>query len=175
MAAISVRKTAVGGRHELDRLVAIVNARALFGYPNIGDGSTAGRLRTNAAVPYRIGGLLASLASTNDLWDLHSETATSASNFRAYWLYQDGTFTAGTTDETTAAKALAALPDPNVAKAVIGVYVAGNSTNFANALAAQGTIYNGIPDGAGWLPSAGLDASSNRVGGIANAITLVAP
>ena len=41
------------------------------------------------------------------------------------------------------ALALAALPAEPSDKCIAGVYVAGPSTNFANALAAQGTIYNG--------------------------------
>lgn len=176
--AVTVRKTPVGGRHELDRLVAIVNARNLLGYPNIANGTSNGRLKTTAAAAFRIGGQVYSLGATDPAWDLHSETATAAGTYRAYWLYVDSagtcTFAAGT-DETSAAKALASLPDPTLTKCVFGVYVAGPSTNFANALAAQGTIYNGVPDGAGWVPSAGTDASGNRVGGVADAITLVAP
>lgn len=176
--AVTVRKTPAGARHELDRLVALSNIRWLQGYPNIGNGTSNGRLKTAAAAAYRVGGAVYSLGATDPAWDLHSETATASGAYRAYWLYVDSagtcTFAAGT-DETSAAKALASLPDPTLTKCVFGVYVAGPSTNFANALAAQGTIYNGVPDGAGWIPAAGLDASGNRVGGLADAITLVAP
>lgn len=119
-------------------------------FGSIGNGGTNGRLRTSAvAVTYRIGGTLYTKASTDDLWNLSGETATGGTAYRAYWLYLDSSGTAsiaastGTT--TTADAAIAALPAVTSTKAVIGCYVAAPSTNFANALAAQGTIYNGWP------------------------------
>ncbi len=122
-----------------------------FGSPAIGNGTTAGRLRTTASTTGRVAGVEVTKASTDDLWNLSGETATTASQFRAYWLYINAagaaSFAAGT-NAASAAAALAALPSIAEDKCVLGVYVAGVSTNFANALAAQGTIYNGIPEGA---------------------------
>jgi hypothetical protein len=122
-----------------------------FGLPAIGNGTTAGRLRTNASTIGRVAGVEVTKASTDDLWNLSGETATTASQFRAYWLYINAagtaSFVAGA-NAASAAAALEALPALDEAKCVFGVYVAGVSTNFANALAAQGTIYNGIPAGA---------------------------
>lgn len=119
----------------------------------IGNGTTAGNLRTTAASTYNIAGLQYTLASTDDLWDLSGETDTTAGQFRAYWLYADA---AGTTsivagaNATSSALALGALPDPSDTLSIMGVYVAGAATDFnaAGGLAAQGTIYNGIPAGA---------------------------
>ncbi len=114
----------------------------------IGNGTTAGRLRTNADEDFRILGTLYRKAATDNLWDLHAETATDGTHYRAYWLYLDSsgtaTFAAGT-NALSAAAAIAALPAVTSTKAVMGVYVAGLSTNFASALAAQGTIYDGWP------------------------------
>lgn len=119
----------------------------------IGNGGTAGRLRTTASVDYKIGQFQYTKASTDDLWNLSAETDTTASQYRAYWLYLDSSGTASIgvgSNASTAALALAALPVVTASKSVIGVFVAGPSTDFndAGGLAAQGTIYNGYPEGA---------------------------
>lgn len=123
------------------------------GVPAIGNGTTAGTLRTNASVVGHVAGVDFTKASTDDLWDLSSETDTAAATFRAYWLYVNAagtaSFAAGS-DVASAAAALASLPAPDAAKCVFGVYVAGAATDFddAGGLAAQGTVYNGVPAGA---------------------------
>jgi hypothetical protein len=119
----------------------------------IGNGSTAGRLRTTATVNYRVAGSLYSKSSTDDLWNLSAETNTTGAQYRAYYLYLDasGTATIGAgSNAASAAAAIAALPDVAATKAVIGVYVAGLSTDFdgAGGLAAQGTVYNGYASAA---------------------------
>lgn len=153
--ANTVRKT--GMRSELDalwQLLASIRLLALFstfGSGVIGNGTTNGRLRTTASVTGRIAGAEVTKASTDDLWNLSAQTAVPAATYRAYWLYIDSagaaSFGAGS-NASSAALALAALPAPDETKCILGVYVAGPSTNFANALAAQGTIHNRIPDGA---------------------------
>lgn len=123
------------------------------GSPAIGDGTTAGRLRTNASVTGRVAGTDVTKASTDDLWNLAAETDTTASQYRAYWLFVDaaGTATIGAgSNQASAAAALANLPDLVETKCVFGAYVADPSCDFddAGGLAAQGTVYNGIPAGA---------------------------
>lgn len=145
----NIRKN--GGRTELNELWARIAhlQSSAYTYPNIGDGGTNGRLRTNATITYAIGGRLYTKASTDDLWNLSGQTTLTGSQYQAFWLYLDSSGTAsigaGST-AATAAAALLALPTRSTTKSVIGVFVAGTSTNFANALAAQGTIYNGVPD-----------------------------
>lgn len=150
----TVRK--VGGREELDQLwqaTASLIMLAAFSHgaaTAIGNGTTAGRLRTNASVTGKIAGVDVTKASTDNLWDLSAEAATGAAAYRAYWLYINAAGAASVAagaDAASAAGALAALPAHDEAKCIVGVFVAGPSTNFANALAAQGTIHNGIPAG----------------------------
>ncbi|MEQ1494485.1 MAG: hypothetical protein ABL912_01825 [Novosphingobium sp.] len=118
--------------------------------PAIGNGTTLGRLRTTVAATGRLAGINLSVASIDNLWDLSAQASLSAGQFKAFWLYVDGasagSIAAGTV-QTTAALALANLPALDDTKAVWGAYVAGPSTNFAAALAAQGTIHNGLPTG----------------------------
>lgn len=119
----------------------------------IGNGGTAGHLRTTASVNYKIGQFQYTKASTDDLWNLSAQTDTTAGQYRAYWLYLDASGMASIgagSNASTAALALAALPVVTATKSVIGVFVAGPSTDFngAGGLAAQGTIYNGFPEGA---------------------------
>lgn len=119
-------------------------------FGSIGNGGTAGRLRTNAAVTYRIGGTLYTKASTDDLWNLSAQTDTTGAQYRAFWLYLDSSGTASIgagSNAASAAAAIAALPTVASDKSVIGVFVAGVSTDFdaVGGLAAQGTIYNGWP------------------------------
>ena len=135
-----------------DDLYALLYRREheALGHANVGNGGTAGRLRTNSSVTYRIGGTLYVKASTDDLWNLSAETDTTGAQYRAYWLYLDSSGTAAVgagTNAASAAAAIAALPTVASTKAVIGVFVAGLSTDFdaVGGLAAQGTIYNGWP------------------------------
>ena len=118
-------------------------------YAGIANGGTAGRLQLGATImAYRIGGTLYGKSATDNLWNLSGETATTSGQYRAYYLYLNASGTASIEAGSNAASAnaaIAALPAIPSDKAIIGVYVAGPSTNFANALAAQGTIYNGWP------------------------------
>lgn len=116
----------------------------------IGNGGTAGRLRITATTPFKVAGALYSKASTDDLWNLSGETATASGKYRAYHLYlaADGTASisaAPSADSSSAALALLQLPAIPSTKSVIGVFVAGPSTDFTSALSSQGTIYNGLP------------------------------
>lgn len=131
----------------INALSASINYAART-YPQIGDGGTNGRLRTNAAASFAVAGALYTKASTDDLWNLSAQTSTTSGQYRAIVLYLDasGTATIGAgSNATSAAAALLAIPSTPTTKSVIGIYVAGPSTNFSNALAAQGTIYNGLP------------------------------
>lgn len=139
-------------KNVLRRLVEHIDHAALNSGA-IGNGGTAGRLRTTATVNYRVAGSLYSKASTDDLWNLSAETNTTGAQYRAYYLYLDASGTAtieAGSNAATAAAAIAALPDVAATKAVIGVYVAGLSTDFdaAGGLAAQGTTYNGYASAA---------------------------
>lgn len=123
-----------------------------FNDPGIGDGTTAGTLRTTATAGFRVGQFEFSKASTDDLWDLSAETDTTAAQHRAYWLLLDSSGAASIAsgaNATSAELALQALPDLDGTKAVIGVFVAAPSCDFndAGGLAAQGTVYDGIPSG----------------------------
>lgn len=122
------------------------------GSPAIGNGTTAGRLRTTASTVGRVGGVDFTKASTDNLWDLSAETNTTAGQFRAYWLYLTSAGVASIAAGGNAASAdaaLAALPTPDPTRSVFGVYVANASTDFdaAGGLQAQGTIHNGLPAG----------------------------
>lgn len=154
--AVNQRKT--GEREELDELWRRFNSQMMlssFSAQNSGaiaDGTTDGKLQTTATVGYTIAGVGYSKAATDDLFNLAAETDTTASQYRAYWLYLDSSGTASiaaSSNETTAALALANLPALVETKSVIGVYVADPSCDFngAGGLASQGTIYNGIPAG----------------------------
>lgn len=153
---LTVRKTM--GRAELNSLWAytaslvMLVAFSTFDDPAIADGTTDGKLQSTASVDFKVAGVKATKAATDDLWDLSAETDTTASQYRAYWLYLDASGTASIAageDATTAALALQALPDIDETQSVIGVFVADPSCDFNGAagLAAQGTIYDGIPAG----------------------------
>lgn len=161
MAAINIRKTwpfpelttlataVIAGIADVVALLYRREHEALT-FGSIGNGGTAGRLRTNAAVTYRIGGTLYTKASTDDLWNLSAQTDTTGAQYRAFWLYLDSSGTATIAageNAASAALAIAALPAVTSTKAVVGCFVAGLSTDFdaAGGLAAQGTIYNGWP------------------------------
>lgn len=155
---MNVRTT--GGPDHLDALANYLRGLAYRSLascsadPGIGDGTTAGHLRTNAAVVPAVDGVPnATLASTDDLWDLSAEVDTAAATFRAYWLYVDGanaaTFVAGS-DSSSEVNALRSLPALDATKSIVGVYVAGAATDFndAGGLDAQGSIFDRVPDGA---------------------------
>lgn len=156
--ATTVRKT--GGRSEINalwQLAASTNVLSHFSTPLsgvIGNGTTAGNLRTTATTEPHVAGIRnADLVSTDDFWDLSAETDTGAAEFRAYWLYVStanaASFVAGAASPNEL-QALGALPDPDETKSILGVFVAGVATDFddAGGLAAQGTIFDQPAPGA---------------------------
>lgn len=147
-----------GGRLVLAALLLVINGlvyktqHATQDDGGIADGTTDGKLQNVNAVDFKVAGLTYTKAATDDLWNLAGETDTTASQYRAYWLYLNASGTASVaagSNASSAALALAALPALDVTKSVIGVYVANPSCDFNGAagLAAQGTIYDGVPDG----------------------------
>lgn len=149
--ATSIRRVL---RLEMNALIARYNtlANSVLGNAAITDGTTAGKAKTVAAASFRIDGKVYSKAITDDLWDLSAQTDTIAAQYRAYALYLDsaGTATIGAgTNSTSAALALTVLPPFVTSKCIMGVYVAGPSTDFNGVagLAAQGTFHNGVPTG----------------------------
>ena len=153
----TIRRT--GGRNEMNAQWGALNSLVLLlafstlSAPGIGNGTTAGTLRTTASADYRIVNRQYTKGSTDDLWDLSGETDTAAGEYRAYYLCVDSSGTAsvvaGTADASSEAAALAQLPTHDETKSILGVFVAGPATDFddAGGLAAQGTIHDGIPDG----------------------------
>ncbi len=146
---------------ELASIIGFVNALVLTAHfatledPAIANGATAGKLKTVNAVDYTVAGVRENKAATDDLWDLTGETTNGAAEFRAYWLYVDASGTAtidGGTAGTDEASALAKLPDFDETQSVIGVYIGGVDTDYTLALAAQGTIHDGIPAGVPGMP-----------------------
>ena len=126
--------------------------------PGIVDGTTDGNLQTGNAVDFTVDGFRYNKAATDDLFDLSGETDTIAAEYRAYWLYLDaaGTATiAAGANSIDEASALLSLPDLDETQSVIGVYIAGPATDFDGAagLAAQGTVYDGIPAGVPGMPA----------------------
>ena len=151
---VNIRRT--GKRSELDALIAAIQANtwvanSALNSGAIANGTTNGKLKTVADVAYRIGGVLYKKTATDDLWTLSGLATLSTGQYRATLLLLNTSGTASIASgsvKTTAADALAdAASGLDAAKAVIGVFVAGPSTNYANALSGQGTIYNGLPDG----------------------------
>lgn len=141
----AVRTAAVALAADVDLLVAN-SATAVY----LVDGTTDGTIATDGPTWYRINGQLYIKQTTDDLWNLAAETDTTGAQYRAYWLYLDASGTAtiaAGTNAASAAAAIAALPAVAADKSVIGVYVAGLSTDFNGAagLAAQGTITLGVP------------------------------
>ena len=156
--AKTVRKT--GGRSEINALWQLAAYTAVLSHFStplsgaIGNGTTAGNLRTTAITEPHVAGLRnADLASSDDFWDLSGETDTTATEFRAYWLYVDNansaSFVAGAASPNEL-QALGALPAHDETKSILGVFVAGVSTDFddAGGLAAQGTIFDQPAPGA---------------------------
>lgn len=151
----SVRKTAPH-REELDALIRQHNLRLTdengpLSLPVIGNGTTAGRLRTTGSTTFRINGQLYSKASTDDLWNLSALTNVGAGVYRGVALCISdagvATIVAGTANADAEAAARAALALVPSTVAVLGVYIAGPSTDWddAGGLAAQGEIRVGRP------------------------------
>lgn len=123
-----------------------------FTFANIANGTTNGKLKTQAAASFAVDGAVYTKAATDDLWTLSGIATMSAGQYRAITLYMDAAGTATIDSGTvavTAALALAAAPAAVATKSIFGVFVAGPSTNFANALTSQGTLYHGVPAGYG--------------------------
>ena len=141
----AVRTAAVALAADFDLLVAN-SATAAY----LVDGTTDGTNASDGPRWYRINGQLYVKQTTDDLWNLAAETDTTGAQYRAYWLYLDASGTAtiaAGTNAASAAAAIAALPAIAADKSVIGVYVAGLSTDFNRAarLAAEGAIILSIP------------------------------
>jgi len=122
----------------------------------IADGSTNGTFQAvTASTAFRIAGAEYTKAATDDLWDLSGETAVAADRERAYWLYLDsaGAASFAANGDAPVGYGLADLPVPDPTKSVIGVFLAGPETDFTLALTAQGTVTDGIPDGARNMPA----------------------
>ena len=117
--------------------------------PAIGQGTTAGKLRTNAAITYSVAGLAYKKASTDDAWACGALGTTAAGEYKALPLYINGagtislgTLTAAAASDVLAQALIDAVP---AAMCRVGFFVMGPSGNFANALNAQGTSYDGSP------------------------------
>ena len=149
--AASIRRT-WGRITELDRALRALNWGVwafLFGSvgsAKLAAGTTAGKIKTVAAIDFRIGGRLFTKAATDDLWDFTGETTLGSGVYKAAILY---TLTAAA---TSAALALRAVGDLTLGgyvstKSVIGVYVSTAAQNWASG-GLGGTYYNGIPEAA---------------------------
>lgn len=120
---------------------------------NIADGSTAGKIKSQAACGFKIAEQLYLKAATDDLWDLSALVDTGGAVYVAVCLWLDAAGTASIdrlTDAASEAAALAFVPAALAAsttKSLIGVYVAAPSTDFDGGagLDSFGTYYNGIP------------------------------
>lgn len=148
IAAINELVTSLG---DTDTNVAAVIARYENGAATraiIAQATANGKLKTSAPCDFRVGGRLYTKSNTDDLWDLSAQTALGAAEYKAFWLYLStagaASIAAGSVAASEAA-AIAALPAVDATKSVIGCFVAGPNTNFANALGAQGTIIDGWP------------------------------
>lgn len=149
----------VGGRTEFDAVWNQLNGLVLatlfsvLDPPGLANGTTPGQLQTGNNVDYRIGPASKyTKAATDDLFDLSGEADTDAASYRAYWLYLDDAGVASVAageDRSSEALALAALPAPSGGLSIVGVYVAGPSTDFddAGGLTGQGTVHEGLPAG----------------------------
>lgn len=177
--SLSVRRT--GGIDQLDSVMGLLQAwaNACLGFATIANGTTNGKLKTTSTVPFKVDSQIYTKSATDDLWTLSAIATLSANQYRAVTLYIDAAGTATidtgtivTNTNATAGKlaALAACPALPADKSIFGVFVAGPSTNFANALTSQGTMYHGIPTGYGTL--AMVPGSPQ---GVADFPTLTAP
>lgn len=177
--ARNIRKT--GGMDMFQAIVGLLQvfANAALGYATIANGTTNGKLKTTSTVSYKVDGQVYTKAGTDDLWTLSAIATMSTNQYRAITLYiaADGTAsidtgTVVTNTDATAGKlaALNACPALPSDKCVFGVFVAGPSTNFANALTSQGTVYHGVPPGYGTIRT-----ESGAITGVGEFPTLVAP
>ncbi len=126
----------------------------VLGFADIANASSAGMLQSQAAVAYEVpGGVVVSKAATDDLWDLSALTDTAADEVKAVLLclnaagtasVVEGTAVTASLDAAGKAAALEAVTQPTDAT-VVGVFYAGNSTDFSAALSAQGEIEHGNP------------------------------
>lgn len=149
--SVNVRKSNAAALRDAINARINAHANACHSYSTIANGTTNGKLKTTIAASYQIDGVLYTKAGTDDLWDLSAQTATTGAQFRAFWLYVDASGTATIEAGANAASATLArqaLPVPSASKCVFGVFTAGLSTNFSNALSSQGTITHGIPSDA---------------------------
>lgn len=124
------------------------------------DATAAGKIKiVGGTVEFKVNGEHQSKGAADPAWDFTAEVDVAAAKYRAYWLYlaADGTpsFAAVTTTGTDAASAvaakaaLAAAGEPAADKAVVGVFVAGPSTDMsADAIVAKAgaTMEYGIPE-----------------------------
>lgn len=175
--SVSIRKTPIGNRAELDAIVARLNvaANAVLGYATITNGTTAGKLRTTAAAAFRVDGQAYTKASTDDLWAFAAEAALTDGQYRAYWLYVDAAGAGSIERGTVAASATlarAGLSEPSASKSVFGVFTAGSAgaTDFTAALTSQGAVAHGIP-----ADACVLGTSPNGQAGLASVISLLTP
>lgn len=153
---MNIRKT--GGREELDALWGLVNGLVYRQWcaqnPGlIANGTTAGKLKTvTTTTTFKIDGVDYTKGATDDLWDLSAEVDTTSAQYRAYWLYLDdagvATIAAGE-NSVNGELALKALPDLDPTRSIIGIYVAGPSTDFNGVagLDSYGDIYDRVPSG----------------------------
>ena len=142
---------------ELTKALTALNvAQILFlngvvGSAKLAAGTTNGKIKTVAAVDFRIAGRLYTKAITDDLWDFTAETTLASGTYKAAVLYLDASGTASyalTAAKSTAAAALLAVRDLAdggyvSTKSIIGVYVSTAAQNWTGALG--GTYYNGFP------------------------------
>lgn len=177
--ARNIRRT--GGLDMFEAVIAQFQAfaNACLGYATIANGTTAGKLKTTSTVAFKVDSQIYTKANTDDLWTLSAIATMSTNQYRAITLYIDASGTASidtgtvvTNTDATAGKlaALALCPAIPSTKSIFGVFVAGPSTNFANALSSQGTIYHGIPAGYGTLSTVPLSPA-----GLSDFPSLVAP
>ena len=156
----TIRRT-WGQLNEIDRALRTLNWGVwafLFGTINsakLAAATTAGKIKTVAAIDYRIGGAIYTKAITDNLWDFTGETTLGTGLYKAAVLYLDASGVATytlTPTATSAALALRAVGDLTLGgyvstKSVIGVYVSTAAQNWASG-GLGGTYYNGIPEAA---------------------------
>jgi len=163
--ALAVRNTN-GPQHRFDIWSVLLTMWYSFYFSTRGDTAgaivgtvTAGELDAAADVTAHIAGVPFTFDQdgTDASWDLSEEEDLEAGEYRAYWLYSTATSVASIEAGALSASpedALRNLPNPDVEKAILGVYVAGDDENAidfdSDTLGADGygTVYNGIPEGA---------------------------
>ncbi len=121
---------------DLAELVYRANMGALNA-PAIQAATQNGRLKLNAPLPYRWQGQVLNKNTTDDLWDVSGLGALNGTQYRAAFLYLDGTGTASVAAGSIQANenaATGALPAVDTAKALIATIVGQPNCNFANAL-----------------------------------------